>query len=115
VGPHSRTSEYVTFPFGGGEIVLYLRTLLKWGLLRDPVYFHLVSPSPFLLSQAVSFPQWAHQPTLKSVCCTRKRSHKRQVFGVPPPPRRVLGHARWERYCFLFFVEVVPVLQELTI
>lgn len=43
------------------------------------------------------------------MCRSHKRSHTRQFFGAPSPPRRVLGLcARWGRYWFFIFCRGGP-------
>lgn len=86
--------------FGEEDMVLYLRTVLRY--MRVPIPILLPPPPSLPLPSIMPTSQWAHQPSLRSMCRSHKRSYKRQLFGALPPPRRVLGHcARWGR-CFFF-------------
>lgn len=75
--------------------------------MRVPVYSYFIASPP--LASVVPAPQRARQPSLRSMCRSRKRNHKRQLFGAPPLPRRVLGHcARQGRYWFFIFCRGGP-------
>ena len=54
-------------------------------------------------------------PVLEGCIEAAKEVTGDKLFGAPPLPRRVLGHCKTGEVLFLFFVEAVPVLQELTI
>lgn len=116
--PYSGTTSEDLF-FGEEDVVLYLRTVLRWNQVCEshslfPFCCLLLLPS-LSFPSSVPTPQWAHQPGLRNMCRSRKISYKKQLFGAPPPPCRILRHCEMEEVLFLFFVEVVPVLQELTI